>query len=421
MTNPYLNTPPTAIKRMIPKAEGDKKKLLQQALQAWRITQPNPAHRLTMIKSRKTARELIYVDENYVAHDDEGNSWQVPRSWWGRVPGSYPSRDVPDGPPVRQKHPKKEEAYSVWADVAKYMGLNSDAKFIRSVGETVYHKGYPSLKQEKILQRIRKKFRDRGIYGTYKDFLRVRDKLREERGPLSTYDHKKWLREQKGEQKGEDESPEKSPSRSRKPDPTKVQPQMDARALMAERLDILDALYEAAEKKGNDWLMKFVESIKGQVMKRRPLSEKQLKAVRHNLYKNRMRQEANMFREASLASKVARLHLAKKAGMDRESVIRGIEATLNRVTKRLGFQHDKAEVEEWRGKTSVTGAYRSGSLPKGGAYDVGEYEYEDMVAHELSRADVAFQKALSPYMKHIDDIDIYDEEKSWIHVIVRLK
>ena len=40
--NPYLNTPPTKLKRMLPDAKGKKKKQIQDALNAWRTTVPGP-------------------------------------------------------------------------------------------------------------------------------------------------------------------------------------------------------------------------------------------------------------------------------------------------------------------------------------------------------------------------------------------
>lgn len=40
--NPYLNTPPTKLNRMIPNASGEKKKLMQEALAAWREVHGNP-------------------------------------------------------------------------------------------------------------------------------------------------------------------------------------------------------------------------------------------------------------------------------------------------------------------------------------------------------------------------------------------
>lgn len=57
------------------------------------------------------------------------------------------------------------------------------------------------------------------------------------------------------------------------------------------RLEVLDALLA---KRPN----RFIQSIRDQLSRGRPLSENQLKAVRQTLYKNRMRSEADMFRNA---------------------------------------------------------------------------------------------------------------------------
>jgi hypothetical protein len=45
MSNPYLNTPSTKLKRDIPKAKGKAKKQMQEALEAWRLTVPGPFRR----------------------------------------------------------------------------------------------------------------------------------------------------------------------------------------------------------------------------------------------------------------------------------------------------------------------------------------------------------------------------------------
>ena len=59
------------------------------------------------------------------------------------------------------------------------------------------------------------------------------------------------------------------------------------------RLSILDTLL--SRRPGD----RFIQSIRDQVARGRSLSEKQLKAIRRNLYQNRMRDEADMFRAAS--------------------------------------------------------------------------------------------------------------------------
>ena len=58
-----------------------------------------------------------------------------------------------------------------------------------------------------------------------------------------------------------------------------------------------DALNALLMKRPND---KFIKSLRDQVQRGRKLSEKQLKAVRQNLYRNRMRGEADLFRAARI-------------------------------------------------------------------------------------------------------------------------
>ena len=68
----------------------------------------------------------------------------------------------------------------------------------------------------------------------------------------------------------------------------------------------------------------------------------------------------------------------------------------------------------------VKGEYRS-SLPKEGERSVGEYEYERMVDDEISRFRKVLDPLLKPYMKHIKQVSVRDEEKSWIHTWIDLK
>lgn len=63
----------------------------------------------------------------------------------------------------------------------------------------------------------------------------------------------------------------------------------------------LDSLNSLLDKRPND---KFIKSLRDQVQQGRKLSEKQLKAVRQNLYRNRMKPLADHFRSAASAKRV---------------------------------------------------------------------------------------------------------------------
>ena len=78
-----------------------------------------------------------------------------------------------------------------------------------------------------------------------------------------------------------------------------------------ERLEVLNQLEEIAHSRDDDWLKDFIPSIKEQLSKGLELSEKQLKSIRHNLYKNRMKEEADLFRKnSSLSRRVAERFLS---------------------------------------------------------------------------------------------------------------
>jgi hypothetical protein len=103
----------------------------------------------------------------------------------------------------------------------------------------------------------------------------------------------------------------------------------------------------------------------------------------------------------------------------RADTAKDIARALESVTRRLSYAGtDPVEISE--DSRNLGGAYRS-SLPKEGAYAVGEYEYEEMAAKETALARKAVDAALAPYKDKIAKVDIHAEEKSWIHIDVTLK
>lgn len=103
----------------------------------------------------------------------------------------------------------------------------------------------------------------------------------------------------------------------------------------------------------------------------------------------------------------------------RSGTAKSIASAIDGVTRRLSsYGQDAAKVSpDFR---RVEGAYRS-SLPKEGAYEVGEYEYERMVQNEIARARKAVDAALAPYKSQIANVSLHDGEKSWIYIEVTLK
>jgi len=58
MANPYLNTPPTKLKKLVEKEKNaKKKKQMRDALNAWRLVVPGPFS----IGRRKLAKELLSI------------------------------------------------------------------------------------------------------------------------------------------------------------------------------------------------------------------------------------------------------------------------------------------------------------------------------------------------------------------------
>jgi hypothetical protein len=94
-----------------------------------------------------------------------------------------------------------------------------------------------------------------------------------------------------------------------------------------------------------------------------------------------------------------------------EAVARAIRRTLSGMVEDPEISSDARTIE---------GAYRS-NLPREGAYDVGEYEYEEMVQDEIARYRKKLDPALAPFKSQIANVSVHDGEKSWIYVTVTLK
>jgi len=82
--------------------------------------------------------------------------------------------------------------------------------------------------------------------------------------------------------------------------PSRPAPQVDK-----EKLEVMDAL--VSHRPGDQ----FLQSLRDQVAQGRQLSEKQLKAVRHNLYRNRMKDKAPLFKAAGGVRRVVMLYEAR--------------------------------------------------------------------------------------------------------------
>jgi hypothetical protein len=63
--------------------------------------------------------------------------------------------------------------------------------------------------------------------------------------------------------------------------------------------------------------------------------------------------------------------------------------------------------------------YRSEYLPKYGAQEVGEHRYDEMVDAELAKARTQLAAALT-HCTNVSSIEVWDEEKSWVEIIIHL-
>lgn len=101
----------------------------------------------------------------------------------------------------------------------------------------------------------------------------------------------------------------------------------------------------------------------------------------------------------------------------RKQVAQSIANELNSIVRRMGFDSRKAEVDG----LFITAEYRSNNLPKEGAMDVGESEYDRMVDNEFKKLKPLLERALRPYKKDIQSSELFPEEKSWVSITIKLK
>ena len=101
--------------------------------------------------------------------------------------------------------------------------------------------------------------------------------------------------------------------------------------------------------------------------------------------------------------------------LERATVAKSIQGALDGVLRRLGGRESERD-----GDMSIRGEYRS-NLPKEGALEYGESEYEEMVSAEISAAHRMVSPALAPYMSSIKRVGFDAGEKSWIYITVDLK
>jgi hypothetical protein len=103
----------------------------------------------------------------------------------------------------------------------------------------------------------------------------------------------------------------------------------------------------------------------------------------------------------------------------RATTAKGVARALNSAIARMGgWMSEKAEISA--DNKDIEGSYRS-DLPKEGAYDVGEYEYERMVDAEIKNWRKVLDSELRSYTSKIKRIDVSDGEKSWIYTTITLK
>ena len=109
-----------------------------------------------------------------------------------------------------------------------------------------------------------------------------------------------------------------------------------------------------------------------------------------------------------------------EASKNRASTAQAVSYAINMATRAMR-SHDLDRVEVSKDNITIRGGYRSWHLPKEGESDVGETRYRAMVDDEIGEFRKVLDQKLSAFKGSIERIDIYDGEKSWVHVEVTLK
>lgn len=249
----------------------------------------------TRTASARVAFEVSVDDRGY-AHDDEGNSWFVGEEYAGYIgrghdlpkPTSY---DRPYRPqtPLYDLQEQADKAILALIHEGKGQANHKNIGFLWSIHTWALKGRAPTAHQQRwwegLLHRtesfVRKipgkvrldsnpnglVFLGRGSEGATTKFVEDHFVLE---GPFIT-----------------------GPLEKAAPPPPPPAPAPPAGSTQ-DKLRILDALL--AVRQDN-----FIQSLRDQVARGRPLSEAQLKTIRQNLYRNRMRDEADHFREVKAA------------------------------------------------------------------------------------------------------------------------
>ena len=188
----------------------------------------------------------VFVDEDGTAHDDEGNSWSVGKQYAGTYPGT---RRLPF--PAGDGGWRSRPINSAQLKALEALSAKKPGDFVRSVTSQVARGFKLSDRQVEVVVRM---LRTNGLTEDIQHF--DREAYAKIKNPVQ---------------------------------PIGRSPQLDA-------LDML------LRRKPDS----FVQSLRDQIARGRKLSEAQLKALRAILYRNTMRTEADLFREASVSTRVNR-------------------------------------------------------------------------------------------------------------------
>jgi|APSaa5957512622_1039677.scaffolds.fasta_scaffold02508_3 hypothetical protein len=247
----------------------------------------------------KVAYEQWYVDAKGYANDDEGNRWYVGKPEGHYRPGSIPgSGDSGGGDSYDSGYRRRSPLIDIQQAADKailaliYQGnAQRDIKFLWGVRNWALKGRGPTVKQQGWYDGLMKRTQQltSKIPGKVKLDTNSNGLIFLGRGTDPSVD--KFV-EERFIQTGpfiDGPKPRNAPKAPAAP---------SGGGDKAEKLKILEALI--AKRPGDG----FLQSIRNQVARGKALSEPQLKAVRQNLYRNRMRGEADVFRQA--AEKVAR-------------------------------------------------------------------------------------------------------------------
>ena len=245
----------------------------------------------------------VYVDENGVASDDEGNKWQVDKHAWpegtyfGSQASSLSRQGVEIAPKISSSDLRRWEARAGRLLAALILkGRKTD--FIRSIVSKKIMNGYPfTWKQESAFVKSEGYMKSSFAQMPTKGWALTYDGRPLLTSPLDAK-AKAWLENEVDyESKGKDfiiKGKSTKPAAVAKS--VGASPKASKTSTVSSQGEQLDVIRAAMKKRSDPFLSTVLKSLETDTEWKKGAPDETLKKIRHELYKRGMKKEANLFR-----------------------------------------------------------------------------------------------------------------------------